>query len=54
MNDKEALEVLQALKEFCRAHDCYKGECPLRNVCNNMWNDAYSLEEAITEALKDE
>ena len=56
MNDKEAIEALQGLKEFCQSHDCYMGECPLRNFCNYIWVEGgmYSLEEAITEGLKDD
>lgn len=52
MNDKEAIEALQELKKYCQSHDCYMGECPLRNFCNDMWTDAYSLEDAVTDAFQ--
>lgn len=52
MNDKEAIEALRELKKYCQSRDCYMGECLLRNFCNDMWTDAYSLEDAVTDAFQ--
>lgn len=52
MNDKEAIEALRELKKYCQSRDCYMSECLLRNFCNDMWTDAYSLEDAVTDAFQ--